>query len=145
MTAPAALLDRVLDHAAGMLGDLVPSLFERYYRRFPEARDAFSRLALGDVARLEAAMADACLYCVLHWLERPLEVRLILADQVPHHGEVLGLDPRWVGGLVDETLAVIRDTLAPNDVAGRALCETLARELGAEVAAAGAVRRTRRR
>lgn len=140
-----ALFDAVLERAAGELGDLTAPLIDRFYRRFPEARQCFERHALGDRARLEAATVDASLYCVMHWLERPAEVRLILSDQVPHHCDTLGVDLGWFAGLVEELVALIGATVPADQPQMQSVCSDLAVDLQQAIAVARAVTQRRRR
>lgn len=129
-------LTTILERASDKLGDLNPALFSRFYSRFPKAREAFRQHSLGAPATLEAAMADATLYCVMHWLERPVEVRLILTDQVPHHCGTLGIDQQWFSGLVEEMIALIASTVPQNKPMQKALCERLSTELRNAIEAA---------
>jgi len=45
--ACAALLEQTLERAADSVGDITASAMQRFYGAYPEARDAFERLALG--------------------------------------------------------------------------------------------------
>ncbi len=126
----------ILERAAGTLGDLNPALFSRFYSRFPEAREAFRQHSLGAPATLETAMADATLYCVMHWLERPVEVRLILTDQVPHHCGTLGIDQQWFSGLVEEMIVLIASTVPQDNLIEKSLCERLSTDLKNAIEAA---------
>ncbi len=119
----------ILERAANALGDLNPALMQRFYLRFPEAREAFVRHGLGNPSKLEAAMVDATLYCVMQWLERPSEVRLIFADQVPHHCETLQIERDWFAGLVDEMVLLVASTIPGDEPEQQALCADLATDL----------------
>ena len=126
VTSKADVFATTLERAANALGDLNPALMERLYRRFPEAREAFVRHGLGNPAKLEAAMVDATLYCVMQWLERPSEVRLIFADQVPHHCETLQIEREWFAGLVEELVLLIASTVPSDKPDQQALCTEIA-------------------
>lgn len=143
MPGRIALFDALLERAAGELGDLNAPLIDRFYRRFPEARQCFERHALGDRARLEAGMVDATLYCVMHWLERPAEVRLILSDQVPHHCDTLGVELGWFAGLVEELVALIAATVPVDRPEMQSVCSDLAVDLQQAITAARAATRRR--
>lgn len=112
----------ILERAANALGDLNPTLMQQFYRRFPETSEAFVRHGLGNPPKLEVAMVDATLYCVMQWLERPSEVRLIFADQVPHHCETLQIERDWFAGLVEELVLLISSTVPESQPDQQALC-----------------------
>lgn len=141
----AAVLEAILEHAAASLPEFAPSLFEQYYRRFPAARASFADHAMGNVARLETAMADAALYCFMHWLERPQEVRLIMADQMQHHRDTLDIEPAWFIGLLEETVALLRAAMPGDFPACRALCDHIGEGLTEAVRAAARAGRPVRR
>lgn len=114
--AKQALLDKGLERAAEVLGDVTEPVVELFYARFPEAREAFERLALGARHKLEGEMVEQVLYCVMNLFDRPGEIEIILLGSVPHHGDTLLVDPAWYEGLIAAASEVLVATV-PADAA----------------------------
>lgn len=107
------LLHESLERAAEQVGDITAPTMERYYRRFPEAREAFETLWQGNRAQLEGEMVERALYCLMYWFESPGEIEILLNSSVLHHNDTLHVPPEWYGGLIDATTDVIVDTIPP--------------------------------
>lgn len=120
-SARMALLETVLTRAAEQLGDLTAPAVQLFYRRFPEALAAFEHHGLGKRERLEAEMVETALYSVMTWVERPIEVSIMLHGSVPHHRNTLHVRPEWYSGLLNSLI----DLLAGTIPAGRANEEAL--------------------
>ena len=103
-----ALLEPGLLRAAEALGDVTAPVMGAFYARYPEAKAAFERLALGNRARLEGEMVAQVLYCLMTWFEHPGEVTGVLMSSVPHHEQTLGVRPVWYEGLMACTCAILR-------------------------------------
>jgi len=102
-----ALLEQGLLRAAEQLGDVTQPVMEAFYLRFPDARAAFDRLALGRRANLEGEMVAQVLYCLATWFEQPGEVEMVLMGSVPHHAQTLEVRPEWYDGLIAAGCAVL--------------------------------------
>lgn len=129
-----ALLEMGLHRAVAAIGDPTEAIIARYYARFPDARASFDHWGLGKREKLEAEMVENTLYCVMTWFERPTEIGIIFAHSVPHHHHTLHVDPAWFTGLIDETIAVLTETLPPDAAAERALWAELHAGLSAAIA-----------
>jgi hypothetical protein len=124
-----ALLEAVLTRAAEDVGDLTRPAMALFYERYPEAKAAFERHAFGNRERLEAEMVDTALYCLMTWLEREIEVSILLHGSVPHHNETLHVRPEWYSGLLSSVIDVIASTI-PADAADEvALMQDIRRDL----------------
>lgn len=132
--AKRVALEAILERAAEEAGDITRPVIERFYARFPDARAAFLRLADGDLAHVEARMVENCLYCVMEWWGRPGEVAGLLEDSVPHHVRTLEVSADWYWGMLEEALAVLGETIAPDAPGDRALWNELADGLRHEIA-----------
>jgi hypothetical protein len=111
------LLEQSLTRAADVLGDLTPPVMKQYYARYPEAKQAFEHHGLGKRERLEADMMDNVLYSLMTWLERPVEVSIMLYGSVPHHSRTLHVQPDWYQGLLNTAIDLIKETI-PETVGG---------------------------
>lgn len=107
----ATLLETSLERAADRLGDITDPVMERYYAVHPGARESFREHGLGNTVKLEAEMVESVLYCLMSWLDRPEEVRILLDTTVPHHEETLHVDNNWFTGLIDAAVHVICETI----------------------------------
>ncbi|MBK8375000.1 hypothetical protein [Sphingorhabdus sp.] len=110
------LVERSLERAADILGDITAPLMARYYAAHPAAADSFAHHGLGRRDLLEAEMVGNVLYCLMTWFERPEEIRIIFYDSVPHHADTLKVGADWYGGMLDTGIALIEETL-PTDAA----------------------------
>jgi len=140
--ARVELMEAILERAADALGDLGAPVMKQFYAQYPQARASFEAHGLGDPVRLEASMIDSMLYCIMYWLERPMEICLILADQVPHHCETLHVELDWFRGLVHAMIDVLEATIPAADEQARALCSFIRAGLDESTdQAAAAIRR----
>jgi hypothetical protein len=96
-----------------------------FYSRYPDAREAFQRHGFGKPERLEADMVDTALYCLMTWLERPVEVAIMLYSSVPHHRNTLQVGPEWYRGLLASVIDVVAATVPAEAAEDRALVETV--------------------
>jgi len=110
-TARLALLEQGLARAARIAGDLREPTFARYYARFPGAREEFERLGLGKTDHLEMMMIDNCLYCIMTFVEAPVEVGIVLHGSIPHHAGTLDVSVEHYLGLLDAMLDVLVETV----------------------------------
>lgn len=105
------LLETSLERAADALGDITDPVMERYYMVHPNARASFREHGLGNTVKLEAEMVESVVYCLMNWLERPQEIRIMFGSTVPHHEETLHVNSNWFSGLVDAAVHVIAGTI----------------------------------
>lgn len=105
------LLDRTLERAAALVGDITPPAIGRFYDQFPEARATFEALSPGRRAVLEAEMVDRTLYCLMTWRESPGEIEIMFFGSVPHHAQTLQVPPAWYAGLLRAVADVIGETI----------------------------------
>jgi hypothetical protein len=117
------LLDTILQRAADQLGDLRPHVMTRFYDRFPQARTIFETESAGHREKLEGDMVEQTLYCLMTWVERPTEVRIVLQSTVPHHEAALHVPEALFGGFLDAVIDTIACTI-PDESAGE--CDHLA-------------------
>jgi hypothetical protein len=106
-----ALLETSLERAADRLGDITDPVMTRYYAVHPGARESFREHGLGNTVKLEAEMVESVLYCLMTWLDRPEEIRIMFGSTVPHHEDTLAVHSNWFSGLVDAAVHVIRETI----------------------------------
>jgi len=107
----AALLDQILLCAAEQLGDLHEPVMRAYYARFPEAVAMFEEESAGHRHNLEGEMIASVLHCVMTWVERPIEVEIIFATTVPHHGVALHVPVACFSGFIDVVIDQIATTV----------------------------------
>ncbi len=112
-----AIVETSLERAAEQLGDISTPVMERYYLAFPDAQTSFEEHGLGNTAGLEAEMLDSVLYCLMNWLDRPEEIRIMFGSTVPHHEDALHVRYEWFSGLVAAAYDIIVETI-PHDQAG---------------------------
>ncbi|MEM8919646.1 MAG: hypothetical protein AAGE37_12390 [Pseudomonadota bacterium] len=105
------LLETALERAASKLGDITEPVMTRYYEKHPAAEKSFREHGLGNTRKLEAEMVESVVYCIMNWIERPQEIRIMFGSTVPHHEETLLVSPDWFTGLVDAGVAVIREAI----------------------------------
>ena len=110
------LVERSLERAADILGDITAPLIAQYYAAHPAAAYSFAHHGLGRRDLLEAEMVGNVLYCLMTWFERPEEIRIIFYDSVPHHADTLKGEADSYRGMLDTGIALIEDTL-PTDAA----------------------------
>ena len=110
------LVEETLTRAAERIGDITAPTMAAYYRRYPDAKEAFETHALGDRPKLEGLMVENALYCLMRWYESPAEIAIMLNDSVRHHQSTLNIPPLWYAGLIEATADVIGDLIpAEND------------------------------
>lgn len=125
------LMDRMLTRAAEQIGDLTGPAMARYYERLPEALATFEQLALGNRPLLEGQMIGNSLYCLMHWLDSPGEIEILLGESVPHHCDTLQIPTEWYEALIDTTAEVIAETIPPQANDERELLQRICSELHA--------------
>ncbi|MEP3226490.1 MAG: hypothetical protein ABJO01_10980 [Parasphingorhabdus sp.] len=128
------LLETSLERAAGRLGDITIPVMERYYAEHPGAKKSFQDHGLGNRFKLEAEMVESTVYCLMTWLERPEEIRIMFGSTVPHHEETLKVESHWFNGLVDAAIYVILATIPEDKPAERALWQEIQQELNTLIA-----------
>jgi hypothetical protein len=134
---PAAdLLDRILQRAADRLGDLRPDVMARFYARFPEAPALFETESAGHREVLEGQMVEQTLYCLMTWVERPVEVRIVLQSTVPHHEAALHASDRLFTGFLDAVVETIAGTIPAEAGAERDLLAAIHAALRRETSGA---------
>ena len=109
-----AHLERALEIAADVVGDIVPPAMALFYERFPQARASFEHHGVGATEKLEREMVDNALYCLMTWPLRKSEVQILLYGSIPHHKNTLEVSEQWYLGLIDAVVDVITGAL-PND------------------------------
>lgn len=105
------LLETALERAAVRLGDITEPVMTRYYENHPAAKESFREHGLGNTRKLEAEMVESVVYCIMNWLERPQEIRIMFGSTVPHHEETLLVSHDWFTGLVDAGVTIIDETI----------------------------------
>ncbi len=130
----AILLDSILARAAEQLGDLHDPVMQHYYRRFPEALAMFEEQGLGHRQKLEAEMIASVLYCIMTWIERPVEVAIVLGTTVPHHGVALHIPIACFAGFTDVVVEEIAATIPEGAHAEAALLAEIRDSLQRETA-----------
>ena len=107
------LMNAALERCADRLGDVTAPIMARYYALYPGGRAAFERWADGNLPRLEGSMVENTLYCLMTWLERPTEVKIILEQSLPHHHHTLHIPPALFSQFVEATADVVMETIPP--------------------------------
>lgn len=125
MDEKTALLETSLERAADKLGDITDPVMNRYYAEHPGARESFREHGLGNTVKLEAEMVESVVYCLMTWLNRPEEIRIMFGSTVPHHEETLHVNSDWFSGLVDAAVHVINETIPEAQQDERALWEEI--------------------
>lgn len=110
-----ALVECTLIRAAEQLGDITESSMANYYRRFPEAKQAFHAHSPLDPGKLEGQMIENSLYCLMYWFESPGEIKILLSNSVPHHSDTLEVPPQWYAELIETTAEVVATTIPPEN------------------------------
>jgi len=128
-TEKNALIEEVLMRAAEQIGDVTPAAMEAYYRRHPEAKDAFEVNGLGRREQLEGMMIENSLHCLMHWFESPGEIEILLSGSVLHHNDTLRVPPDWYSDLIETTADVIATTIPAANTAELAAWNEVRSEL----------------
>lgn len=137
MNANKDLFETSLHRAAELIGDITAPALERFFARFPEARQAFEAHSRGDTAKLQAQMVETALFCLLDWLDEPYEVVSLLTSSVPHHQGTLNVPLPWYEGLIAAVLDTIAATIPADAEAEQAVCSALRRQMLEAVCDAG--------
>ena len=106
-------MDALLGRAAELLGDLRQPVMNRFYRRFPEALAVFETKSAGHRETLEGQMVAQTLWCLMTWVERPIEIRIVLHTTVPHHAAALQVPAPLFAGFIDAVVETIGGTIPP--------------------------------
>ncbi|WP_074205803.1 hypothetical protein [Parasphingorhabdus marina] len=114
-TSKMTVLENILERAATQLGDVTEPVMAQYYSDHPNAQQSFREHGLGNTRKLEAEMVESVLYCIMNWLERPQEIRIMFGSTVPHHEDTLRVSSDWFTGLVDAGIAVIDETIPASE------------------------------
>lgn len=106
-----ALIEAILIRAAEQIGDITAPAMEKYYRRRPEALAAFEAHGLGRRAHLEGMMIENSVHCLMHWVDSPGEIEILLGGSVLHHNDTLHVPPEWYSDLIEATAEVVTTTI----------------------------------
>ncbi len=128
-TDKPALISAVLERAAEQLGDITPLAVDLCYARNPEARTLFHALDTYHPARLEGAMVEQSLYCLMYWSESPGEVEIVLMTTLPHHIETVGVSAEHFTQFFQAVCDVIATTIPAEESAQRQAWEDQHKEL----------------
>jgi hypothetical protein len=109
------IIDRCLEYAAEMFGDIHAPVLEKYHLRLPGAKAELERH--GNSVELEHSMVEQALYCLMTWFERPAEVQIVLRDTVPHHIDTLKVPMRYLEELMNVVFDVIAEALPVTAIA----------------------------
>tara|TARA_R110000772_G_C13308774_1_gene439632 strand:- start:198 stop:683 length:486 start_codon:yes stop_codon:yes gene_type:complete len=126
------LFEAILEKAAEQLGDINPLVLEKFYALHPEAVGLFPE------RRLELMMIDQALYCVSVWLQRPMEIDILLRETVDHHGNCLRVPVKQFAGLFESLVATLREVVPAADLVSFAVLDSINHDLQALVLEAGA-------
>ena len=124
-----ALVEKSLERTADQLGDITNAVISRYYALHPDARASFAEHGLGNAVKLETEMVDSVLYCLMNWIDRPEEIRIMFGSTVPHHEETLHVHIDWFSGLVDAAVQIILETVPEYRTDEQAVWTDIHREL----------------
>ncbi len=125
----AALVDDILMRAAEQIGDVTAPAMEAYYRRHPQALAAFEAHGLGKREQLEGMMIENSLHCLMHWLESPGEIEILLGGSVLHHNDTLHVPPNLYSDLIETTAEIIATTIPRENTAELAVWDEVRRDL----------------
>lgn len=109
-----ALLDRSLNRAADVLGDITPHVFARYYDTFPDARRCFLEHGGTTPHDLEGEMVAQVIYLLMEWVREGSWATYIWATTVPHHVYTLHVPVTYFVGLSDAVIDTIVATIPPD-------------------------------
>ncbi|MFA5628625.1 MAG: hypothetical protein WC965_14300, partial [Thiohalomonadaceae bacterium] len=97
-----ALYESILYTVAEKARDINPLVLEKFYELHPEA------LGLFPEKRLELMMIDQALYCVSVWLQRPMEIEILLRETLEHHRYTLQVPVTQFAGLFESLVTTLR-------------------------------------
>lgn len=123
------LLESTLTRAAEQIGDITPVAMKIYYQRRPEALAAFEAHGLGKRSHLEGMMIENSLHCLMHWLQSPGEIEVLLSGSVPHHRDTLHIPPEWYSDFIETTADVIAQTIPAQNTAELVVWNEVRKEL----------------
>lgn len=123
------LIERCIEIAAETVGDITRPVIEHYYRNYPGIAPIFDELSYGEPEQLEGSMVETTLYCLMMWYERPVEIRTMLAETVPHHSHTLNVPLDAQVGFLESVVAIIAGSLPVTASAERNALEELRDEL----------------
>jgi hypothetical protein len=109
-----AILDSYLENVAAVVGDITPLVVAQLYNDYPVAEDLLEQHVHNNKTELEAAMIESALYCVMNWLDRPLEVQITLSDAVRFH-ESIHIPPETLSRLCWSLLKVLEQVDEDNN------------------------------
>jgi hypothetical protein len=121
-------VEQLLERASENLGDLTPRVLAEYYRRYPQAREAFAQNGFSRADRLEEDMVNSAVYCLMTWFERPVEVEITMRDSIPLH-QFRNIPIDYVTGLQEVVCDVIAAALPNANDAEKALLAELKQSL----------------
>jgi hypothetical protein len=128
-----ALFEALLEEVAEQAGDITPEVLSVFYQAHPEAVGLFAE------KRLEEMMVSQALHCVLVWLSRPMEIKILLRETIAHHNEVFAVSALWFTGLFESLMATLEAHSGRCGEEARMLLHELRDELLAEVAQASSL------
>lgn len=106
-----SLLHTSLTRAAETLGDITAPVYTLYYARCPDARERFDHFYPEGRERLEGAMIQQVLYCLMYWFESPGEIEIVLMSTIPHHIETLGVTSEMFSRLLTAVCDIVTSTI----------------------------------
>lgn len=139
----AALINAVLERAAEQLGDITRPAVDLCYSRHPESRALFHALDVHNPERLEGAMVEQSLYCLMYWTESPGEVEIVLMTTIPHHIETVGVSADLFTQFFEAVCDVVAGTIPEGEEAQRQAWEDQRAELLGVMASSAAYARPR--
>lgn len=129
MEEKQALVQASLERAAEALGDITEPVYALYYGRCPDARARFAEFYPHGQERLEGAMVEQVLYCLMYWFESPGEIEIVLISTIPHHIETLGVPGDMFSHLITAVCDTVIATIPAEAEAEHAVWRELHREL----------------
>ncbi|MFM5907956.1 MAG: hypothetical protein ACKOPO_10295 [Novosphingobium sp.] len=108
------LVQSALQRAAEQLGDITPAVARQFAAAMPAGFALFHHHEPLDPARLEGAMVEQALHCLMHWHDSPGEIEIMLISTLPHHVETLGVSHDVFAQYLVTVCAVIAGTIPPD-------------------------------
>ena len=139
----AVLINAVLERAAELLGDITRPAVDLCYARHPDSRALFHALDMHNPARLEGAMVEQSLYCLMYWAESPGEVEIVLMTTIPHHIETVGVSAELFTQFFEAVFDVVAETIPAGEPEQRKAWEEQRTELLGIMASSAAYARPR--
>ena len=132
-------LNASLERVAEKLGDITPPVVDRYYARFPEAKEAFEFHSVADRRSLGGEMVERTLYCLMTWLKCPGEIEIMLMGSVPHHSVTLSVPTEHFNGFLMATIDTIEETIPKDNAEELAVLQGLRLDLGELIETSAAI------